>query len=756
VRPQTLRFLRAGLCALPAIVFASGASAQGPVMLIGDAADDHGAPNVYAGLLAEVLTNATNGQTGILALGVDSGSDAANWIVSVSALLPEPPLIAFVNDETVGAITFSGYAALYIPSNSAYTAGGISATENAFLTARAADVADFLDAGGGLFALTQGQFEDAYGWLGDFAPVEVAAVGPSGFCGEEDQFDDVSPSEAGVLFGVTATNLDGCCWGNVFTSFPEFLSPLAAAAEPNCPALDGQGAILTGFVELPEVGFDEPDETFAVGEPTAEAVGNLDGDANNTVDVVAVIPDADPLVEGSIQVFLNQGNDQDGAWLGLVPNDPITVGRNPSSVAVGLFNGDQHLDLAVTNANDDTVSILINQGGGDFVVTSTVAVGDAPSSVVASDFNEDGSTDLAVTNQGDDNVVVLFGDGAGNFVLAGGGGSTMIGFSAGNAPVAMLSDDFDNDDDSDLAGPSDGFGGGPLVGDDVGIVFVLLGNGDGTFQSTAEYAVGVHPTDVAIADLDGDGFPDIAASNSADGTVSILINLGDGTFAPAFTIQTGDNPVSVDAVDLNGDNDPDLTVVAEDLQIGAAVQVFENRLEGGQNLEFDEPVAFSVNADPNFVSSGDFNNDGLPDLVTVNEDDGESGGSVTVLLNNPPADPCPGDINGDGFVNINDLLVLLGSWGPCEGCPADLNGDGVVNIHDFLVLLNLWGICAGEGECPWDLNGDGVVDGQDVAELLQNTGPCEDPANCPWDLDGDGFVGLWDLWVVLLHIGDCQ
>jgi hypothetical protein len=755
MRSQILRLLRGSVCALPAIVFASGASAQGPVMLIGDAADDHGAPNVYAGLLAEVLSNASNGQTGILALGVDSGSDAANWIVSVAALLPEPPLIAFVNDETVGAITFSGYAALYIPSNSAYTDGGISATENDFLVARAADVADFLDAGGGLFALTQGQFEGAWGWLGDFAPVATVAVGPSGFCGEEDQFDNVSPSEAGELFGITATNLDGCCWGNVFTSFPDFLAPLAAAGEPACPSLDGQASILTGFVDLPDVNFDEPEVTLAVGEPNVQAVGNLDDDANNTVDVVAVIPDPDPQVAGSIQVFLNQGNDQEGAWLGLLPNDPITVGKNPSGVAVGLFNADGHLDLAVSNANDDTVSILTNQGTGDgsFVVTSTVAVGAAPSSVVASDFNGDAFVDLAVTNLGDDNVVVLFGDGAGNFALAG-GGSTMIGFSAGDAPTAMLSDDFDNNDDSDLAGPANGFGGGGLAGD-VGIVFVLLGNGDGTFQATAEYAVGVNPTDVAIADLDGDGFADIAASNSADGTVSILINLGDGTFAPAFTIPTGANPVSVDAVDLNGDNDPDLTVVAEDLQIGAAVQVFENRLEGGDNLQFDPPVAFSVNADPNFVGNGDFNNDGLPDLVTVNEDEGASGGSVSVLLNNPPAGPCPGDFDGDGFVNIVDLLVLLGSWGPCEGCPADLNGDGAVNILDFLALLDLWGICAGEGECPWDLNGDGVVDGLDIIELLQNTGPCEDP-DCPWDLDGDGFVGLWDLWVLLLHIGDCQ
>jgi hypothetical protein len=209
----------------------------------------------------------------------------------------------------------------------------------------------------------------------------------------------------------------------------------------------------------------------------------------------------------------------------------------------------------------------------------------------------------------------------------------------------------------------------------------------------------------------------------------------------------------------NGDTDPDLAVVADDLQIGPAVQVFENRLDGGEIPDFDDPVAFSVDADPNFVSNADFNADGLSDLVTVNEDQDETGGSVTVLLNNPPGLECPGDFNGDGYVNIVDLLQLLGSWGPCppnDPCPTDLNGDGVTDIQDFLDLLFLWGVCAGEGECPWDLNGDGAVNGLDIVELLDNLGPCDDPDNCPWDLDGDGTVGLLDLWALLLHIGDCE
>jgi hypothetical protein len=59
------------------------------------------------------------------------------------------------------------------------------------------------------------------------------------------------------------------------------------------------------------------------------------------------------------------------------------------------------------------------------------------------------------------------------------------------------------------------------------------------------------------------------------------------------------------------------------------------------------------------------------------------------------ADVCPGDIDGDGEVGINDFLDLLAAWGHNPGDPADLDGDGNVGINDFLMLLANWGPCAG-------------------------------------------------------------
>ncbi|HRP61749.1 MAG TPA: hypothetical protein PK400_00470, partial [Phycisphaerales bacterium] len=59
----------------------------------------------------------------------------------------------------------------------------------------------------------------------------------------------------------------------------------------------------------------------------------------------------------------------------------------------------------------------------------------------------------------------------------------------------------------------------------------------------------------------------------------------------------------------------------------------------------------------------------------------------------PPAPACPADLNGSNTVDVQDLLILLGAWGPCAGCPADLNGSNTVDVQDLLILLGAWGPC---------------------------------------------------------------
>src|SRR5256886_2213029 len=93
----------------------------------------------------------------------------------------------------------------------------------------------------------------------------------------------------------------------------------------------------------------------------------------------------------------------------------FAVEAHPTFVAVGDFNGDGKLDLAVANLNSRTVSVLLGNGDGTFRAAPTVVVGQSPFSIAVGDFNGDGKPDLAVANFDSNNVSVLLGNGEGTF-----------------------------------------------------------------------------------------------------------------------------------------------------------------------------------------------------------------------------------------------------------------------------------------------------------------------------------------------------
>ena len=438
------------------------------------------------------------------------------------------------------------------------------------------------------------------------------------------------------------------------------------------------------------IDFEEPQEFPAFGEATVEAVGSFDAAGNDTQDVVVIIPGSIPSGTGNVQVFLNQGNDnKTGDWNGLQAGELIPVGNIPSGITAGFFNDDAFLDLAVSNAGDNQLSILLGDGNGSFIPGPPEGVGQAPSAVASADVDSDGNTDLVVANAIDNTVWVLFGDGMGGFSKG-----PMLP-TGGSFPFDVDPRDIDNDKDVDMVGVNQEMAEGKQLN---GSVFVILNNGDGSFAPAVNYPVGIDPRQLAIADVDGDTFNDVVVVNGADATVSVLLNQGDGTFGPAIEVGVGTNPRSIDAVDLDGDGDPDLVVAADDQILGPVVQVLRNVTIDIGDPMFEIPVGFVVDADPNFVANGDFNADTLPDIVTANADDGETGGSVTVLLNDPPPLPklCPWDLDGSGDVGVSDFLNLLGAWGPCPpkgDCPADFDGSGDVGVSDFLELLGNWGPC---------------------------------------------------------------
>jgi hypothetical protein len=264
--------------------------------------------------------------------------------------------------------------------------------------------------------------------------------------------------------------------------------------------------------------------------------------------------------DNEVLVYLGQGN---GSFV-QATGSPITVGNFPQAVRTGDFNRDGLVDMAVANANDNTVSILLGNGDGTFTpaTNSPVPVGGFPFFLAVADFNNDGSLDIAVGNQADSTVTILLGNGDGTFAQA--PGSPVPGFNYN--PGELVAADFNGDGRVDLAATNFT----PVPPSTVGSVTVVLGNGDGTFAAApgSPIAVGVDPFALVAGDFNEDGITDLAVANYGlitnppTQTLQLLLGKGDGTFTSSGTpTQLADSPNEMAVADFNGDGAPDLAIV---------------------------------------------------------------------------------------------------------------------------------------------------------------------------------------------------
>jgi hypothetical protein len=334
---------------------------------------------------------------------------------------------------------------------------------------------------------------------------------------------------------------------------------------------------------------------YPVGDnPRFVAVADLDGDRVQDL-AVSNYNDA------SVSILLGA---RDGSFR---LHGTTSSGVGPIGIAAGDFDGDERLDLAVSNNTTrsvDTVSILIGHGDGTFANPREIAVGDWPQIVISEDFDGDGALDLAVATdpdgtpfEGDDSLLVLRGGGDGTFAMLGRHG-------VGGGVVLIVPAQLDDRQATDLI----------VVNRSDDSVSVLFGNGDGSFQAEQRYPAGPGVHSVALADFDRDGILDLFAANTdafvPERSASLLRGVGGGGFAEPTYVSVSPGASSVVARDFDGDGNMDVAIAT-----GSTDEVA--LLFGDGRGAFPARRLFQTLALPLHIAAADFDENGVADLAVA-------------------------------------------------------------------------------------------------------------------------------------------
>ena len=562
----------------------------------------------------------------------------------------------------------------------------------------------------------------------------------------EPTFNDNLSLDSGVSLAASDVDVDGDIDVVVGTDSTVFVIPGTAGGgfdpQHTSAVVAGSGNLVSvadldgdGLADLLDFarssGFAAPllghgDLTFgvvplSVGGSLVTATALADFDRNGKTDIAAVSydPSFGPPGRDDGSVFL--GEDKD-AFSPAVPFDATGGSGGAVGVASGDFDGNGRPDLVVAGlfGNSDfapgTLSVLLGLGNGTFPVRRSIPIDDStyPISIVVGDFNHDGHDDVVVADDGSPTVTIHLGDGHGGF----GPLATSPVYRVGYGPVWVTLADFNGDHEPDIAVANAGGNGFSVPR--IGSVSILIGHGDGTFETCPSLYPGGSPYSVAAGDLNNDGRQDLLIADGLGDDLVVVPGVGDCTFGSARRVAVGRTPIAVAAADFNQDGNLDFATANFD---SADVSV---RLGRG-DLSFGPEARLFGGLNAFHVSAGMTGSDRRTDLVVSMET------GVLVLSNQGPfpdtdndglddaVDPCT-DSDHDGF---GDAVGPAGTC-PIDDCPSVPNSDQADADRD------------GRGDacdrCPHsatdDADGDGRCGDADNCADVQNTSQA--------DSDGDG------------------
>ena len=316
------------------------------------------------------------------------------------------------------------------------------------------------------------------------------------------------------------------------------------------------------------------------------------------------------------------------------------VGTQPRGViAIDLGNG--HTDLLVSNSSDGTFSVLMGNGDGTFAAQTTY-----PYSTFTVGSLGTAYPDLIVVDPSTDAVRVRLGNGDGTFGPEG----LPIAISnlpAGTTPGLLIADLGDAHPDLIVTGIAN-------------TIDILPGNGDGTFGAARAITTSAASPGVVVADINGDGVPDLVVEDAADSAVSIMVGQGNDTFGAEQTTTLPIPPTAVAVADL-GNGQPDL-IVTHYLYYGYGAEGTVGVLLGNGDGAFGSETDYDAGNGAYSIAVADLDN-GYPDVVV----DDVSGDAIDVLQG-----------NGDGTLQAGQMLTA--GITPYTPTLADVNGDGQPDI----------------------------------------------------------------------------
>jgi len=360
-----------------------------------------------------------------------------------------------------------------------------------------------------------------------------------------------------------------------------------------CALSAAAGPASAGMVE--EVG-----SPIAVGtEPWWTTTADFNGDGRPDL---AVANDSSASPTGTVSILLRQ------PLGGFAAEAPITVGQRPDSMAAADFDGDGRRDLAVANYVSSTVSVLLRRtdNTGFEEEGPPPAVGTSPHAVAAGDVNADGRTDLVTASHASGTVTVLLrrADNSG-FVE-----ETGSPVAVGTNPTQVALADFDADGRLDLAVANRG-------SDNVTVLLRTATNDGFTAEAGTPPAAGDAPVGLVTGDFNGDGRPDLAAAGEISDDVTVLLRQAGGGFAaaPGSPHLAGDGAYGVVTGDFNADGVPDLAATAF---TGNRVTLLHGSGAGGFAQAAFSPLPTAKG--PLVLAAADFDANGRTDLAIPNHD----------------------------------------------------------------------------------------------------------------------------------------